>query len=159
LGYLFKFADGTICHCSSKQKLITTSTTEAKYVGLTHAAKEAAWLACLLQQIGYLSKDGCPIKLYSDNKSSIYLVHAKGHHKRTKYINISYYYIKNQVRNGHIQLKYISTKDMATDSFTNCSQPIFFRLDCVSRYSCQDLESLQLKAIEQAKIKTSSKAY
>jgi hypothetical protein len=66
-GYLFKFAGGTICHRSLKQKLDTTSTTEAEYVGLTHAAKEAAWLAHLLQQIGYLRKNTRPIKLYGDN--------------------------------------------------------------------------------------------
>jgi hypothetical protein len=47
--YLFRFAHGTICHRSSKQKLVTTSTSEANYVGLTHAAQEAAWIACLLQ--------------------------------------------------------------------------------------------------------------
>jgi hypothetical protein len=41
-GYLFKFAGGTICHKSSKQRLVTTSTTEAEYVGLTYCAKEAA---------------------------------------------------------------------------------------------------------------------
>jgi hypothetical protein len=40
-GYLFKFTDGTVCHRSCKQKLVTTSTTKAEYVGLTYAAKEA----------------------------------------------------------------------------------------------------------------------
>jgi hypothetical protein len=101
-GYLFKFAGGTICHRSSKQKLITTSTTEAEYVGLTHAAKEAAWLARLLQQVSYLGKDARPIKLYGDNQPSIHLVYAEGHHERTKHIDIYYHYIKNQVRDGNI---------------------------------------------------------
>jgi hypothetical protein len=94
LGYLFKFAGGTICHCSSKQKLVTTSTTEAEYVGLTHAAKEAAWLARFLQQIGYLGKDAYPIKLYSNNQPSIHLVHPEDHHERTKHLDIYYHYIK-----------------------------------------------------------------
>jgi hypothetical protein len=40
--YLFKFASSTICHKSSKQQLVTTSTTEAEYVSLTFCAKEAA---------------------------------------------------------------------------------------------------------------------
>jgi hypothetical protein len=47
-GYLFKLAGGTVCYHSSKQKLVTTSTTEAEYVGLTYAAKEATWLKRLL---------------------------------------------------------------------------------------------------------------
>jgi hypothetical protein len=65
--YLFKFAGGTICYCSTKQKLVTTSTTKAEYVGLTYAAKEATWLACLLKQIGYQGTDVRPIKLYGNN--------------------------------------------------------------------------------------------
>jgi hypothetical protein len=56
-GYLFKFAGGTICHKSSKQRLVTTSTTEAEYVGLTYCAKEAAWLVRLLHQLNYLGAD------------------------------------------------------------------------------------------------------
>jgi hypothetical protein len=43
-GYLFKFAGGTICHKSSKQHLVTTSTTKAEYVGLMFCSKEATWL-------------------------------------------------------------------------------------------------------------------
>jgi hypothetical protein len=41
LGYLFKFASSTVYYCLCKQKLVTTSTTKAKYVRLTYAAKEA----------------------------------------------------------------------------------------------------------------------
>jgi hypothetical protein len=40
--YLFKFASSTICYKSSKQQLVTTSTTKAKYVSLTFCAEEAA---------------------------------------------------------------------------------------------------------------------
>jgi hypothetical protein len=40
--YLFKFASSTICYKSSKQQLVTTSTTKAEYVSLTFCAKEAA---------------------------------------------------------------------------------------------------------------------
>jgi hypothetical protein len=40
--YLFKFASSTIYYKSSKQQLITTSTTKVEYVSLTFCAKEAA---------------------------------------------------------------------------------------------------------------------
>jgi hypothetical protein len=71
LGYLFKFAGGIICYKSCKQKLVTTLTTEAEYVALTYAAKEATWLVRLLEQIGYLGNDVYPVKLYGDNEPSI----------------------------------------------------------------------------------------
>jgi len=117
-GYLFKFAGGTICHRSSKQKLVTTSTTEAEYVGLTYAAKEATWLARLLKQVGYNGNDVRPIKLYGDNQPSIQLVASEGHHERTKHVDIYYHYIKDQVKDGCIVLQHVGTKDMAADGLT-----------------------------------------
>jgi hypothetical protein len=117
-GYLFKFAGGTICHCSSKQKLVTTSTTEAEYVSLTYAAKEATWLARLLKQIGYQGTDVRPMKLYGDNQPSIQLTASEGHHERTKHVDIYYHYIKNQVKDRCIVLQHVGTKNMAADGLT-----------------------------------------
>jgi hypothetical protein len=117
-GYLFKFAGGTICHKSCKQKLITTSTTEAEYVALTYAAKEATWLVRLLKQVGYLGNDVYPVKLYGDNEPSIQLVSAEGHHERTKHVDIYYHYIKDRVKEGYLSLQHVRTHDMAADGLT-----------------------------------------
>ena len=43
-GYIYKLAGGLVLHKLSKQLILTTSTTEAEYVAITHAAKEALWL-------------------------------------------------------------------------------------------------------------------
>ena len=40
-GYIYKLAGGLVSHKLSKQLILTTSTTEAEYVAMTHAAKEA----------------------------------------------------------------------------------------------------------------------
>jgi hypothetical protein len=117
-GYLFKFAGGTICHKSSKQHLVTTSTTEAEYVGLTFCSKEATWLVRLLRQLNYLGADITPLKLFGDNQPSIKLVSSEGHHERTKHVDIYYHYIKDQVKNGNIDLQYIPTAEMAADGLT-----------------------------------------
>jgi len=117
-GYLFKFAGGTICHKSSKQRLVTTSTTEAEYVGLTFCSKEATWLVRLLRQLNYLGADITPLKLLGDNQPSIQLVSSEGHHERTKHVDIYYHYIKDQVKDGKIDLQYVPTADMAADGLT-----------------------------------------
>ena len=51
----------------SKQLILTTSTIEAEYVAITHAAKEALWLCRLLTNLGYTGKNLLPIHLYGDN--------------------------------------------------------------------------------------------
>ena len=40
-GYIYKLAGSPVSYKLSKQLILTTSTTEAKYVAMTHAAKEA----------------------------------------------------------------------------------------------------------------------
>jgi hypothetical protein len=117
-GYLFKFAGGTICHKSGKQRLVTTSTTEAEYVGLTFCSKEATWLVRLLRQLNYLGADIVPLKLFGDNQPSIQLVSSEGHHERTKHVDIYYHYIKDQVKDGKIDLQYVPTAEMAADGLT-----------------------------------------
>jgi hypothetical protein len=117
-GYLFKFAGGTICHKSSKQRLVTTSTTEAEYVGLTFCAKEAAWLVRLLHQLNYVGDDTAPLQLYGDNQPSIDLVTSEGHHERTKHVDIYYHYIKDAVKDGKIKLTHVPTAEMAADGLT-----------------------------------------
>ena len=43
-GYFFKFGNGTISWKSKLQECTTTSTTKAKYIATSGAAKEAQWL-------------------------------------------------------------------------------------------------------------------
>jgi hypothetical protein len=118
-GYLFKLAYGTVCHKSVKQKLVTTSTTEAEYVAMTYAAKEAAWLHRLLHQVGYIAADTHPIYLYGNNEPSIRLLTADGHHERTKYVDIYYHYIKDRVKDGHLTVSQVRTHEMAPEGLTN----------------------------------------
>jgi hypothetical protein len=91
-GSMILIDGGAVSWSSKKQELVTLSTTEAKFVATTHAAKEIIWLRRLLGEIfrplEYL------IMLYSDNQSSITLAHTQGQfHAHTKHINIWYHYI------------------------------------------------------------------
>ena len=40
-GYIYKLAGGLVLYKLSKQSILTTSTIEAKYIAMMHAAKEA----------------------------------------------------------------------------------------------------------------------
>ncbi|KAE8663055.1 Histone-lysine N-methyltransferase SUVR4 [Hibiscus syriacus] len=52
-GYVFKIAGGVVSWVSKLQSVVTTSTTEAKYVPDTQASKEAIWLKMLLEELGH----------------------------------------------------------------------------------------------------------
>jgi len=117
--YVFMAAGGIIAYKSGKQTITATSSTEAEYIGLSNAAKEATWLQRLLQELGYRASDVKPLLLYGDNLPSHSLTEIGGQFRaRTKHIDIHYHYIRQQVANGTIKVEYIRTDDMIADGLT-----------------------------------------
>ena len=115
-GYVFMVDGGAVSWSSKKQELVTLSTTEAKYVAATHAAKEAAWLRRLLTEIS--TTVDTPTTLFSDSKSAITLAQDGHYHTRTKHIDIRYHYICYIIEAGAIKLVYCPTNDMTADTLT-----------------------------------------
>jgi hypothetical protein len=114
-GYLFMLAGGAISWKSSRQELVTTSSTEAEYVGYSSAAKEAAWVRGLLQE---LNRPAAQMPLYVDNNSGISLAESNAYRARTKHIDVRYHYIRQEVQRGRIELKYLPTEEMPADGLT-----------------------------------------
>jgi hypothetical protein len=117
-GYAFLIDGGAVSWSSKKQELVTLSTTEAEYVAMTYAAKEAIWLQ---QLIGELFRPlEHPIMLHGDNQSAIALAYSDvgQFHARTKHIDIRYHFIRYVIENGSIRLVYCPTQDMVADTLT-----------------------------------------
>ena len=90
--------------------------TEAEYIALTHAAKEAIWFRNFLSEIyGPITT---PITVNSDNQSAIALAKDDRFHARTKHIDIRYHFIRYVIEEGKIRLTYCPTEDMTADIFT-----------------------------------------
>ena len=51
-GYVFRFAGGSICW-NSLQDAVALSTTEAEYMVMIEAGKEAVWLSGLVNELGF----------------------------------------------------------------------------------------------------------
>ncbi|KAJ2911505.1 hypothetical protein MD484_g8909, partial [Candolleomyces efflorescens] len=100
LGYTFSTDTGVVSWSLKKQPIITLSSTESKYVTLTHAAKEAKWLQSLAQEIlpvvglgPYIEKFQ-PTTLYCDNLGAIKLSTNPVYHACTKHIDIHFHFIR-----------------------------------------------------------------
>ena len=86
--YVFKAAGGIVTYKSGKQTLTATSSTEAEYIAMTYAAKEAAWIQQLLTELKYFGPDIHPILIHGDNKPAISLTQPIQFHARTKHIKV-----------------------------------------------------------------------
>ncbi|CAD7003740.1 unnamed protein product [Ceratitis capitata] len=101
---------------SKKQSIVALSSTEAEYVALSIAAKEAIYLKRLLRELGF-SNTG-PMVINNDNQSAQHLARNPVHHDRSKHIDIKYHFVRNLIRNNEIKLNYVCTNDMFSDILT-----------------------------------------
>ena len=108
---------GVLSGVSRKQKLNTRSSTEAELVAADEGVGPTLWAKW------FLEAQGCPVDntiFYQDNKSAM-LLEKNGKAsstKRTRHLQIRYFYIKDQIDKGYFKLEYCPTDDMLADFFT-----------------------------------------
>jgi hypothetical protein len=112
---------GVIYGTSKGQKLNTKSSTEAELVGTDDVMPQMLWTLYFLEAQGHKIEDNI---LYQDNKSSI-LIETNGRGssgKRTRHINVRYFFIANRVQSGEVQIEYCPTGIMIANYFTKALQ-------------------------------------
>jgi hypothetical protein len=117
-GYAFSIGSGAgaVSWSSRKQDIVTTSTTEAEYVALANATKEALWLRQLLGELGYCQTG--PSLLLADNQGAIVLSEDQSNHACTKHIDVRFHFVRERTANGEIFVKYVQSQDNVVDIFT-----------------------------------------
>jgi hypothetical protein len=116
---------GVIYGTSKGQKLNTKSSTEAELVGTDDVMPQILWTLYFLEAQGYKIEDNI---LYQDNKSSILLeTNGRGSSgKRTRHINVRYFFIADRVKSGEIRIEHCPTGIMIADYFTKALQGALF---------------------------------
>ncbi|XP_031249939.1 secreted RxLR effector protein 161-like [Pistacia vera] len=113
--YYFTLEGNCVSWKSQLQRLVALSTTEAKYVAVTDAFKEAIWLQGILREAKLLN--GLVI-VYSDSQSAIHLGKNLVYHERTKHVNVRYHFVRDMISRKELNLMKIPTKDNTVDMAT-----------------------------------------
>lgn len=114
-GFCFVMNGSVISWQSRKQKTVSLSSTEAEYVALSEASREAVYLRNLMYEI---TGRQCAIKLKCDNQSALKLATSHQAHSRSKHIDVRFHYVRDAVKNKLIDIEYISTQEMPADLLT-----------------------------------------
>ena len=99
-----------------KQHTTALSSTEAKYMALSHALKEALWLCLLLLILKMLIPQLFP--LLCDNQSTLNIVNSLSITSRSKHIDVWYHFIHEHLLSGSFMTTWIPTGDIMADIFT-----------------------------------------
>ena len=120
-GITMTIGKGSVYSSSLKQKLVTRSSTKCEAVGVYDAMLQALWTGYFLKAQSVKVKDTI---LYQDNTSSILLEkNGKGSSlKRTRHMNIRYFFVKDQVTSHEIHIEHCPTDEMVAGYFTKSLQ-------------------------------------
>nr|CAD1834520.1 unnamed protein product [Ananas comosus var. bracteatus] len=114
-GFVYEHGNGPISWMSKLQVTVALSTTEAEYMALTEATKEAVWLQGLMKELGMNFKPMC---LLCDSMSAICLAKNPVYHKRTKHIDVQYHYIRDVIEDGKVRVLKVGTHENVADMLT-----------------------------------------
>ena len=125
-GGVITFGRGGIACKSTKQKVVTKSSTEAELVGASEYLPSAIWVQYFLQVQGFPHRHSY---FEQDNQSAMRLERngRASASQRSRHINIRYFFITDRLDTDNITLRYCQTEHMLTDFLSKPLQGGLFR--------------------------------
>ncbi|GKB74198.1 retrovirus-related pol polyprotein from transposon TNT 1-94 [Tanacetum coccineum] len=127
---IFKYLQGTVnrglwClkdssiaptdYADANHKSAAISSMEAEYIAMSGCCAQILWMRSQLTDYG-LGFNKIP--MFCDNKSAIALCCNNVQHSRSKHIDIRFHFIKEQAKNGVVELYFVNTEYQLADIFT-----------------------------------------
>ena len=111
------FAGGApVFYKSSKQKMVSKSSTEAELIACDTGVDMLMYIIALATQMGY--KFTLPVSVLQDNKSAIFIFDRGRPTKKRAPINVKFQYILELIQKGTVKLEYAATGIIPTDILT-----------------------------------------
>ena len=135
--------DSGAVHCkSSKQQIVTKSSTEAELLALSDSANQALHLRSFIVAQGH---ECGPVVIHQVNMSCMALTHrGRSAADRTRHTSIKYFWLKERVHMGEAKVKHLGTKDMYASMLTKPLQGAQFKMESkgVTGWPDKDLEQI-----------------
>ena len=115
-GGAFFLGDYLVAWLRKNQGSISLLTTEAEYIAFATCCTQVLWMIQTLSdlEVNYIAL----IPIHCDNTSAISVSKNHVFHSKTKHIPIKYHFLREQVTNTVVSLRYIPSKDQIVDIFT-----------------------------------------
>ena len=122
-----RWQKATISYGSKKQSSIATSSCHAEIIAASETAKEAKFYREFIAEMGFPQDE--PTTMYVDNTATVNLAYNPEYHNRTKHIDRRHFYVREQVEDHTLCVRYVQSADNLADFFTKPLPPkTFFKL-------------------------------
>ena len=110
------FAGAAIEWRSKRQATVSLSSSEAEYVAAAEASRAVVYVRQLLAHLCFAQRGPTPLLL--DSQAAIGAALQEANNQRRKHIDAKHHYLREQVLNGVIELRWVPTAEQAADIFT-----------------------------------------
>ena len=100
---------------SKKQSMVALSSTEAEYIALGEAAKDAVWLREWLTAVLGLT---VPIRVLCDNSAALKVAANDTDSARTRHYSARHHFVRELIQENQLRLEWVSTQEQAADLLT-----------------------------------------
>jgi len=115
-GYCVFINNNLISWNTKKQPTVALSTAEAELMAIVEVVKEVKWMSAVLHELKFIVKK--PMIIYSDNQAAGKMAQHDVDHERTKHIDIRHHFIRDEINNNEVIVKWIRTEQQIADIFT-----------------------------------------
>nr|GFB00943.1 putative copia-type protein [Tanacetum cinerariifolium] len=129
-GYFSLVGGNLVTWRSKKQKVVSLSSAEAEFRGISKGLAEALWIRKLVSEIGFPPRGSTQIMC--DNKAAIQILENHVQHDRTKHIEVDRHFIKEKLEAGIIELPFVKSSDQLADILTKAVGTDIFH-KCLSK--------------------------
>ena len=117
MGYCFSLRSGAISWASRKQKIVTTSSTEAEYISLSCGVQQALWIRNWLDKVE-LGLGAKPLDIFCDNLGAISVSETNRAHNLTKHLDLKYLFTRDIVAEGKVAIHPVKSSQNIADIMT-----------------------------------------
>ncbi|XP_031782193.1 secreted RxLR effector protein 161-like [Nasonia vitripennis] len=113
-GYVFTMQGAAVSWNSKRQPTVALSSTEAEYLSLSAATQESVWLQRLTSQL-LITRNEEPLVVYCDMSEN------SRFSARTKHTNVRHHFIKENIDNKEIEVRFVPSTCMLADALTKAT--------------------------------------
>ena len=129
-GYAFFLYAALVSWSAVKQKTVALSSTEAEYMSMLHAMREAIWLRLFITSLTLPLPR--PFPLLCDNQSALNIASTEAISSRSKHIDVRYHFLQEHLHSGSFATQWVPTNDMAADILTKPLKSVLHKKHCAS---------------------------
>ncbi|KAJ5393035.1 hypothetical protein N7465_012009 [Penicillium sp. CMV-2018d] len=115
-GSIWYLAGSPIIWNIKKQTITANSITVAEWYTLDQPARDVIWLCKIARS--FMLPEQRPIKIYMDNINSQLLLTKKGGKSANRWLDLHWFFVKDAVAQGYVEILRVDTKGNAADGFT-----------------------------------------